>query len=236
MAEYDEDSYDSGVRYDEVNITKERRKIVAKIKRDVKRDTVPNRIAFGQQMVAACTGNPNFTGLTADITALGTQTAALAAGYNAAQAAQSNAMQKTVELNTGADDWNAVAETAFLAIEKEAHGDAAKMLSAKVPVYEPGQGTAAVLPFAPANFVATHGDLDATLDLTWDRQRGSGSYVIQMTQTADVATSWQQIAISATSSYTVQSLTSGQKYWFRVAAINIAGQGPWSDPAEKLAP
>ena len=83
---------------------------------------------------------------------------------------------------------------------------------------------------------ATHRVEDATLDLTWDRQRGSGSYVIQMTQTADVATSWQQIAISATSSYTVQSLTSGQKYWFRVAAINIAGQGPWSDPAEKLAP
>lgn len=29
---------------------------------------------------------------------------------------------------------------------------------------------------------------------------------------------------------------SGTKYWFRVAAIGTDGQGPWSDPATKIAP
>jgi hypothetical protein len=35
---------------------------------------------------------------------------------------------------------------------------------------------------------------------------------------------------------TVSNLTSGTKYWFKVAGLGSAGQGPWSDPATKIAP
>ena len=31
-------------------------------------------------------------------------------------------------------------------------------------------------------------------------------------------------------------LTSGTRYWFRVAAAGASGQGGWSDPATKIAP
>jgi len=38
------------------------------------------------------------------------------------------------------------------------------------------------------------------------------------------------------SSATVPGLTSGTRYWFRVAGVGTAGQGAWSDPATKVAP
>jgi hypothetical protein len=42
-------------------------------------------------------------------------------------------------------------------------------------------------------------------------------------------------AVSSKSSCTITGLTSGQHYWFRVAAVGAAGQGPWSDNASQLA-
>ncbi|HEX8162016.1 MAG TPA: fibronectin type III domain-containing protein [Pyrinomonadaceae bacterium] len=35
---------------------------------------------------------------------------------------------------------------------------------------------------------------------------------------------------------TIEGLTSGKKYWFRVAAVGPNGQSGWSNPATKLAP
>ena len=37
-------------------------------------------------------------------------------------------------------------------------------------------------------------------------------------------------------SATVNSMTSGQRVWFRVSAVGAARQGPWSDPATKIVP
>jgi len=48
-------------------------------------------------------------------------------------------------------------------------------------------------------------------------------------------TSWTLGVVSTKSSATLSGLTSGTKYWFRVAAIGAAGQGAWSDPATKMA-
>jgi len=42
--------------------------------------------------------------------------------------------------------------------------------------------------------------------------------------------------VATRSAFTVARLTAGTKYWFRVAAVGAAGQGPWSDQAMKMAP
>ena len=36
--------------------------------------------------------------------------------------------------------------------------------------------------------------------------------------------------------FTASGLTSGTRYWFRVASVNNNGQSGWSDPATKIAP
>jgi hypothetical protein len=49
-------------------------------------------------------------------------------------------------------------------------------------------------------------------------------------------TSFTHAGVCTRSAFTVTGLTSGTRYWFRVAAINANGQSAWSDPAMKIAP
>ena len=45
---------------------------------------------------------------------------------------------------------------------------------------------------------------------------------------------WANSRVVTKSTAVVNGLTSGQRVWFRVAAIGAAGQDPWSDPATKI--
>ena len=77
--------------------------------------------------------------------------------------------------------------------------------------------------------------MEGTVDLSWDRVRGASSYIIQKSPNPITDSSWTQAGVSTKSSTTLTGMTSGTKYWFRVAAIGSAGQGAWSDPATKMA-
>jgi chitodextrinase len=60
--------------------------------------------------------------------------------------------------------------------------------------------------------------------------------LIQQSADPPTATSWTHDSTSTKSSATVDGLTSGTRYWFRVSAIGPRGQSGWSDPATKIAP
>ena len=86
----------------------------------------------------------------------------------------------------------------------------------------------------PANLVATGGDLEGTLDLSWDvLRRGVQTYIAQ--QALSPSGPWTQCYVGKASSCTVTGLTSGTQYWFQVCAIGTAGPSAWSDPATKRA-
>jgi hypothetical protein len=48
--------------------------------------------------------------------------------------------------------------------------------------------------------------------------------------------SWVHATIATASFATIENLTSGKRYWFRVAAVGTMGQSGWSEPATKIAP
>ena len=86
----------------------------------------------------------------------------------------------------------------------------------------------------PASLAATGGDLDGTVDLTWDAiRRGVQSYVAE--QATAPSGPWTQCYVGKSSKCTVTGLTSGTQYWFQVRAIGAAGPSAWSDPATKRA-
>ena len=86
----------------------------------------------------------------------------------------------------------------------------------------------------PANLVATGGDLEGTVDLSWDAlRRGVQTYIAQ--QATSPSGPWTQCYVGKASSCTVTGLTSGTQYWFQVRAIGAAGPSAWSDPATKRA-
>ncbi|MBV8855908.1 MAG: fibronectin type III domain-containing protein, partial [Acidobacteria bacterium] len=47
---------------------------------------------------------------------------------------------------------------------------------------------------------------------------------------------WTHAGVTPRSSYIVEGLDSGKRYYFRVAAVTLNGQSPWSNHAVKVAP
>lgn len=91
---------------------------------------------------------------------------------------------------------------------------------------------------APLNLVATMSDVAGHVDLMCDSGTGVKVYIWQCCSDPMADANWRQVGMGSASSFTVTSLTSGTKYWFRVAAVGTGtgNQSPWSDPALKMAP
>jgi hypothetical protein len=95
---------------------------------------------------------------------------------------------------------------------------------------------ASAIPAQPQALGATAGDHDGQMDLSWDPVISATSYVIEFSPDPPTGTSWKHLGVSTKSSFTVTDLVSGSRVWFRVAAVNAAGQSGWSDPATKIVP
>lgn len=191
-------------------------------------------LAKGQTATAGCAGTALANPTPAEATALATATT----DFDAALANQSAKNQALQSATVVKKQKRAVMEAAYAScggkVQTISAGDGAFILARG---YEVAGVAAPVgeLP-APAHVVATMGDLPGEVDVAADRVRGASTYIFQYTTTPNVPASYQQAGIKTRSSMTVPGLTSGTTYWFRMAAVGTAGQSPWSDPAEKMAP
>ena len=119
-------------------------------------------------------------------------------------------------------------------VENSSHGDPVKIQSAGMTVRSAAARIGALS--VPTDLTATEGDKEGEIDLSWDRVHGAKSYVIQSTLSMTDTPVWASAGVATKSSFTTTGLASGKRHWFRVAAVGAAGQGPWSDPATKIAP
>jgi hypothetical protein len=224
-------TYDSGLRYDEA--TPIRKKMMAKPKLELKRKTDTELIAFAQSIIAAMTGNaifatptPALPGITTKITAFNTKLADFVAKTNAAR-------QAAVDKETLRSDLETLLTQLAGYVEAASAGDESKILSAGMQV------RAAVSPVgalpAPANLNATAGDMEGHIDLSWQPVAGASSYEVECRLHTDTA-AWARVKSVTASKLTVEDLTPGALYAFRLRAIGAAGAGPWSDEAVRRAP
>jgi len=207
---------------------------MAKVKLSLRDLTIPQKVQFMRQVKTAMTGNANFTTPVPSLATLGTKADDLEAKYNDAQASRQTAQQKTNLQITSDNDANATLTQLAAYVENASAGDTVKIQSSGMDVRADG-APIGTLP-APGNLIVTAGDNDGELDPDWDSVRGATSYVVQKSADPFSSTTWQNAGVVTKSKMTVTGLTSGDKYWFRVAAVGSAGQGPWSDPATKIAP
>ena len=71
--------------------------------------------------------------------------------------------------------------------------------------------------------------------IDWKKVRGARSYIVE--RAADAPQLHWVPAISTTKCKAlVNTMSSGTKWWFRVAGVGAAGQGAWSEPVAKIAP
>src|SRR4051794_28324577 len=104
-------------------------------------------------------------------------------------------------------------------------GDAGKIDSSGFTVRNVPSTPIGVLP-APSSVVITPSVDAGTVDMKWLKVRGANSYIVE--RAVDAATLVWIPALSTTKAKgVVNMMTSGSKYWFRVAAVGAAGRGSW---------
>jgi hypothetical protein len=197
--------------------------------------SIPDKVQKVRQFVTKMTGNASFPTPDpplADVTAAVNK---LESDYNDAQGKRQTAQAATNQQNLSEAEADRLTTALGGYVDGVAKGDDAKILSA-------GMSTkAAATPVGPlpavSNLSAAGGDMDGEVDLNWQPLKGAKSYTVVKSTTGNVgnAADWTPAATGTKSKATVGSLTSGTRYWFRVAAIGSAGQGPWSDPATAIA-
>jgi len=207
---------------------------MAQIKLNFSRISVRDKVTLVRQIIAAMEGNPHFPTPQPPLAALTTGADGLEQAEAEVQAVRQEGKTKTTIRNGKEDELDRLVAQAVGYVTMVSGGDEAIIQSAGMDVRAaPG---VSVAPSQPQGLVATAGDHDGTMDLSWDPVLEAASYVIETSADPPTATTWQHQGISTRSSFTVQGLTSGARLWFRVAAVNASGQSPWSDPSTKTVP
>lgn len=89
----------------------------------------------------------------------------------------------------------------------------------------------------PVNLEALRSDKQGKVNLDWKAVKGSQHYLVEISQgdPTSPTTEWTLVAYTSRSKHTVDNLTPGTYYWFRVRALGPAGQSEYSDPAMVMA-
>ena len=205
---------------------------MAKVKLGLKDYTVTQKFELARNIVTALTGNADFATPDPALADVTTAADTLETAYNASQVARQDSQEKTSIMYDKESDLDKTLTRLSLYVENTSEGDAAKIQSAGMDVK--ATAGASTPPDVPHALSATAGDMEGEIDLQWEPSSRAKSYVIQ--QSNDPPGTWSQIGVVRKSKHSVLNLTSGDKYWFRVAAVGSAGQSSWSDPATRIAP
>lgn len=207
---------------------------MAKVKLNLSTLTTTEKVQLARTIVTAMTGNatyatpvPSLASLTADADDLETKDNDREVKSLAAQAATSLLHDAEAALDKRLAQMGNYVEVA-------SDGDEAQILSAGMSVRAPRTPVGS-LP-AVQSLAATSGDQPGECDLIWQPILKAKNYVVEKSPDPITPTSWQQVGFSSKSRFTVTGLTSGTKYWFRVAALGTGDPGPWSDPATAMSP
>jgi hypothetical protein len=193
---------------------------MARIKLNLKHLSIPAKIARAQQIVAALTGNTNFTTPHPPL-------AQVTAVINELEA-------RTAEQIAKEDALDRIMTQLVAHVESVAGDNDQLIMSAGLDLRAAASTPPA--PSTPPTLTATTGDHEGEIDLSWDTIRNARSYTIERSADPPTDSSWTHAGVSTRSSTTIEGLASGTRYWFHVAAITNNGQSPWSNPAMKIAP
>jgi hypothetical protein len=191
-------------------------------------------VAKTRDIVTKMTGNANFTTPVPALPALTTGATDLETAYNAAIAARSASKAATNTLAVKLAALHALLMQEASYVQTTSGGDATKIDSSGFGVRnEPAP--AVKLP-APLSLVLNANVNPGTMALKWKNVRGAVSYVVERAPDSAEPHQFAGVAIPTSPRCTVSGMTSGARYWFRVAAVNAAGNGLYSAEQSKFAP
>jgi hypothetical protein len=207
---------------------------MARIRLNLKKLSITDKIAKGRQIVTAMSNNGSFPSPNPPLTEV---TAALDELTQASALVQSTKSDLATRVAT---QDNAVAKVdqtlTKLAgyVESVAGKDDTLITSAGMETK--ASRSAPTLPNVPQALSANAGEHEGEINLVWKPVQNARSYTIESSVDPAAAASWTHAGIATSASKVITNLTSGKRYWFRVAAVSAGGQSGWSEHATKVVP
>lgn len=190
-----------------------------KISLSFKKLSVALAAVFGQSILTAITNNAYFPSPYPVLALLQTAVTNL---NNAIAAQHPGDKSSTAAVVAAKRELNRVLKGLACYVEFESNTDETKALSSGFSLKQAVHAVASA-------FAATQGLQSGSADVS--SPAGGNSYIWGYTTDPIVAANWLIAATTSQASFTINGLTPGTKYWFRVALITPAGQQPWSNPA-----
>jgi len=210
-----------------------RRNRMARIRLNLKHLSLTDKIAKGRQIVTAMTNNASFPSPTPPLTEVTTRLDELEQAFSLVQSAKSEVTTRVAnQVNAEARVDQALTQLGGY-VESVAGRDHALITSAGMETK--AAPSSPTLPGVPQAVTANAGDHDGEINLFWKAVPNARSYTID-SSLDPAAGSWTHVGIATSASKVITNLSSGKRYWFRVAAVSAGGQSGWSEHATKVVP
>ena len=207
---------------------------MAQVTTGLRDKNVDEKITYGDTLITSLTGNPNITIDPGKLTELTTIKTQLDTDRQAAKIAQQASLAAFQAQNASEKAFDIVVSD-ISKIVNATLKDADELLTTGLPLADESSPVGE-LP-APGDFSVTYGDEAGELDAQWDVVDDAVSYFLQKNETDPLNDSaWTDAGNPTKSKYTIQNLTSGTRYWFRVLAIGTSGRSAPSEDVSKIAP
>ena len=185
-------------------------------------------------IVSKMTSNPNFTTPNPTLASITTQLNLLNTKLQEQDVAIKTQIQKTADVQIEKENLLELLNKECNYVDSAANGSDVKILSAGFDVKKDAVPLG-LLP-APKKVLALEGANDGEINGTWEAVKGAKSYIVELSTDINDVSNWEHKVTVTKAKCTIVGLTSGVRVWIRVAAINGAGQGAYSDPATKTVP
>lgn len=193
--------------------------------------SVLEQLAKGADVIKKCTGNTLVSNITTELTAFVGSQATFKAASEAYDSAKSECKAKLAARNAAQSAWKADLKALGNKIDTETEGEPEAVLSTGLDLK--AEPSPAQELDAPTNLrVATNGTPGKT-KISVDPLPGAVLYIIEQSPDPITAESWDEVAKTTKPKCMLEGAEPGKKSWFRVAAVNSLGQGPWSDPVAR---
>jgi hypothetical protein len=188
--------------------------------------SVPHLIEFSRNTVTKMTANVTiFATPDVTLTLITAAAATLELKYNAAQG---GGKQQTIELKVAHAALLDLLRKQALYVDRIANGNEGIIVCSGFAASK--QPTTSSRP----DFSVENGDQDGVIELKHKAMAGVKSWVWQYSNDPTDTNKWVLAGVSTQSTFTIEDLTPGDRYWFRVAAVYSNGQDNWCEPLSQI--
>lgn len=207
---------------------------MARIRLNLRNLSVTDKAAKARRIVAAMSNNASFPNPIPPLPDVNAALDDLEKAFAAVQAAKSEVTTRVGIQDNAETKLDQMLTQLGGYVESVAGKDDTLITSAGMETKTPR--STPTLPSPPQGLGATAGDHEGQLDLVWKAIPNARSYTIEASLDPANPGSWTHVGIATSASKTISNLTTGKRYWFRVAAVGAGGQSGWSEHATKVVP